>query len=139
MTKQIPTWSDALLNVDPQAPNIHELKQNAIAQEIDELRTRLAEVEKDADVMHQAITDQENQPSQFGTVTLAMYQRLETKLAYADNVIEQRNAMLHAQWEQKPFAWYDPSADKFTRDLDDPSMNRGATLWRLFLDAGVKP
>lgn len=35
----------------------------------------------------------------------------------------------------QPFAWYDPSADKFTRDLDDPSMNRGAVLWRLFLDA----
>ena len=43
--------------------------------------------------------------------------------------------MLHAQWEQKPFAWYDPSADKFTRDLDDPNMNRGAVLWRLYRDA----
>lgn len=42
---------------------------------------------------------------------------------------------LAAMREQKPFAWYDPSADKFTRDRDDPSMNRGATLWRLFLDA----
>ena len=53
--------------------------------------------------------------------------------------VEQRNAMLHAQWEQKPFAWYDPSADKFTRDLDDHSMNRGAVLWRLYRDAGAKP
>lgn len=35
----------------------------------------------------------------------------------------------------QPFAWYDPSADRFTRDMDDPSMNRGAVLWRLFLDA----
>lgn len=46
---------------------------------------------------------------------------------------------LAAMREQKPFAWYDPSADKFTRDRDDPSMNRGAVLWRLFLDAGAKP
>lgn len=43
-------------------------------------------------------------------------------------------AELAAMRDQNPFAWYDPSADKFTRDLDDPSMNRGAVLWRLFLD-----
>mgnify|MGYP000971375750 CR=1 FL=1 len=45
------------------------------------------------------------------------------------------NAELAAMRDQNPFAWYDPSADKFTRDLDDPGMNRGAILWRLFLDA----
>lgn len=48
-------------------------------------------------------------------------------------------AELAAMRDQNPFAWYDPSADKFTRDRDDPNMNRGAVLWRLFLDAGAKP
>lgn len=44
--KPIPTWREALLNVDPQHPNIAALKHNAIANEIDALRTRLAEFDK---------------------------------------------------------------------------------------------
>jgi len=38
---------------------------------------------------------------------------------------------------QQPFGWYDPSEDKFSRDRD--AHKRGATLWAVYRDAGVKP
>lgn len=37
---------------------------------------------------------------------------------------------------QQPFGWYDPSEDKFSRDRE--AHKRGATLWRVYRDAGVR-
>ena len=43
--------------------------------EIDRLTRELAEARAERDAILQAITDPENQPSQYGTVTLAMYEK----------------------------------------------------------------
>ncbi len=44
----------------------------------------------EVEAIHQAITDPENQPSQFGTVTLAMYEKLESKI----ELLERKNRLI---------------------------------------------
>lgn len=61
--------------------------------------------------------------------------RLYKEILELDDAVSKLREAQAVQPAQQPFAWYDPSADRFTRDMDDPSMNRGAVLWRLFLDA----
>ena len=51
-----------------------------------ELRRLHAEVE----AIHQAITDPENQPSQFGTVTFAMYEALEAQRDAIQQVVDEQ-------------------------------------------------
>ena len=52
----------------------------------DELRRLHAENE----AIHQAITDPENQPSQFGTVTFAMYEALEAQRDAIQQVVDEQ-------------------------------------------------
>lgn len=61
--------------------------------------------------------------------------RLYKEILELDDAVSKLREAQAVQPAQQPFAWYDPSADKFTRDRDDPSMNRGAVLWRLYRDA----
>jgi hypothetical protein len=90
------------------------------------LKERLAQPEQERDEILQAITDPENQPSQFGTVTLEYHQekmkmwedlfdRMHANFERAsDKVIAQRT-------EQEPVAWITPNGEGFRIRFSPPT------------------
>ena len=63
------------------------------SQTMEDAAAELRRLHEENEAIHQAITDPENQPSQFGTVTFAMYEALEA----------QRDALLEALKLARPY------------------------------------
>lgn len=88
---------------------LEELKYRA-----EVIEQRNAEIARGHADFMQAITDPENQPSQFGTVTLAMYEALEARLPQPEQVPDYReiaNCVLAGLEDRKGVLKLDVDAD----------------------------
>ena len=97
---------------------VEELRYRAMV-----IEQRNAEIKRGHDDFVQAITDPENQPSQWGTVTLAMYEKLELDTAAPAPVAQQGEqakpaAYITDTW-QGPMVWTPEMYDEACTYCDD--------------------
>lgn len=74
----------------------------------------------------QSITDPENQPSQYGTVTLEMYEALEDQLAKAEQRVAEYNELIYAVQTKNPDETRHQTALRYIRNAENRPSNTAA-------------
>jgi hypothetical protein len=80
-------------------------------QEIERLQTELVECQEELFIIKRSIIDPENQPSQFGTVTLDMYEALQAQLVECR---KERDELQNQAFRRFDDSWktYDPDQER---------------------------
>ena len=92
------------IDTEAKARTIIDLCHAHFTQEVERLQAELAECQEELFIIKRSIIDPENQPSQFGTVTLDMYEALQAQLAAKqdDQVLKQKlSDAMGANWENR--------------------------------------